>query len=184
MVPYISSSSPLMLDRWIYCNRADTHWYTMDKVTPLDHPKPPKQARFPDAPGRTRTHASKLVAGAGVSGSTPLLGSPFCLQKLQKQNALDVHDGGFVSSTSAVESILGLRPSRRRRAFPCLGSSASSDQGLAGRRSGPQGAERTSGACRRRVVSQCRSDASLTIGEPTWKTLNRETVEALVGQDV
>jgi hypothetical protein len=63
MVPYFSSSSPLMLDRWIYCNRADTHWYTMDKVTPLDHPKPPKQARFPDAQGRTRTHASKLVAG-------------------------------------------------------------------------------------------------------------------------
>ena len=92
--------------------------------------------------------------------------------------------GGFVSSTSAVEPIPRLRPSRRRRAFPCLVSGASSDQGLAGRRSGPQGAERTSGACRRRVVSQCRSDASLTILEPTWKTLNRVTVEALVGQDV
>ena len=25
-----------------YCNRADTPWYTMDKVTPPDHRKPPK----------------------------------------------------------------------------------------------------------------------------------------------
>ena len=47
-----------------------------------------------------------------------------------------------------------------------------------------QGAELTSGACRRRVVSQCRSDTSLTIGEPTWKTLDRETVEMSVGQEV
>jgi hypothetical protein len=64
IAPYIRTSSPLMRERWIYCNRADTHWYTMDKVTPLDHPKPPKQARFPDTPGRTRTHASKLVTAA------------------------------------------------------------------------------------------------------------------------
>jgi hypothetical protein len=32
-----------------YCNRADTHWYTMDKVMPPDHQKPPKQAELPDA---------------------------------------------------------------------------------------------------------------------------------------
>jgi hypothetical protein len=25
-----------------YCNRADTHWYTTDKVTRPDHRKPPK----------------------------------------------------------------------------------------------------------------------------------------------
>jgi hypothetical protein len=31
-----------------YCNRADTHWYTMDKVIPPDHRKPPKRAQFPD----------------------------------------------------------------------------------------------------------------------------------------
>jgi hypothetical protein len=49
----------------MYCNRADTHWYTMDKATPPDHRKPPKQAQFPDAPGLARTCASKLVAGAG-----------------------------------------------------------------------------------------------------------------------
>jgi hypothetical protein len=45
----------------MYCNRADTHWYTMDKVIPPDHRKPPKQAQFPDASGRARTPASKLV---------------------------------------------------------------------------------------------------------------------------
>src|SRR5215211_3009360 len=39
-------------------------WYTTDIATPPDHRKPPKQARFPDAPGRARTCASKLVAGA------------------------------------------------------------------------------------------------------------------------
>jgi hypothetical protein len=47
------------------CNRASTRWYTIDKVTPPDHRKPPKQARFPDTLGRTRTYASKLIAGAG-----------------------------------------------------------------------------------------------------------------------
>jgi len=25
-----------------YCNRADTHWYTLDKVIPPDHRKPHK----------------------------------------------------------------------------------------------------------------------------------------------
>jgi len=44
-----------------YCNRADTHWYVMDKATPPDSRKPPKQAQFPDAPVRARTCASKLV---------------------------------------------------------------------------------------------------------------------------
>ena len=48
-----------------YCNRASTHWYAMDKATPQNHPKPPKQAKFPDALGRLRTCASKLVPGAG-----------------------------------------------------------------------------------------------------------------------
>jgi hypothetical protein len=44
-----------------YCNRADTCWYRMDKGTPPDQPKPPKQAQFPDAPVRARTCASKLL---------------------------------------------------------------------------------------------------------------------------
>src|SRR5215211_8170042 len=44
-----------------YCNRASTHWYTMDKVLPPGRGKPPKQAQFPDAPGRPGTRASKLV---------------------------------------------------------------------------------------------------------------------------
>ena len=35
----------------------------------------PKLAQFPDASGKARTHSSKLVAGAGVSGSSPLVGS-------------------------------------------------------------------------------------------------------------
>src|ERR671913_2105236 len=63
-----------------YCSRADTHWYTMDKVRPPDHPKPPKQAQFPDAVGRASMYASKLVAGAGVSGSSPLVGSLILLR--------------------------------------------------------------------------------------------------------
>jgi len=37
--------------------------------------------------------------------------------------------GGFVSSTSAVDSIPNPRPCHRRRAFPCWVSSASSGQG-------------------------------------------------------
>ena len=61
-----------------YCNRAGMHWYTMDKVRLPDRRKPPKQARFPDAPVRARTHSSKLVTGAGVSGSSPLVGSLVC----------------------------------------------------------------------------------------------------------
>jgi hypothetical protein len=32
-----------------YCNRADRHWYTMDKAILPDHQKPPKQAQSPDA---------------------------------------------------------------------------------------------------------------------------------------
>src|SRR5215208_7993138 len=48
-----------------YCNRADTHWYTLDKAIPPDQRKPPKQVQFPDAPVRAGTYASKLVAGAG-----------------------------------------------------------------------------------------------------------------------
>src|SRR3712207_3534640 len=41
----------------------------MDKATPPDHRKPAKQAELPDMPGRGSTYASRLVAGAGVSGS-------------------------------------------------------------------------------------------------------------------
>src|ERR671911_321971 len=44
-----------------YCNRADTPWYTMDKGESPDHRKSPKLAQFPDALGRARTYASKLV---------------------------------------------------------------------------------------------------------------------------
>src|SRR5918992_2495914 len=36
-----------------------------------------KQAQFPDVVERARTYASKLVAGAEVSGSSPLVGSLF-----------------------------------------------------------------------------------------------------------
>src|SRR5215208_5694414 len=50
----------------------------MDKVRLPDRRKPPKQARFPNALGRAKTDSSKLVAGAGVSGSSPLVGSPYC----------------------------------------------------------------------------------------------------------
>ena len=45
----------------MYCNRASTHWYTMDKATPLNRRKPPKQAQFPDALGRIGTCASQLI---------------------------------------------------------------------------------------------------------------------------
>jgi hypothetical protein len=37
-----------------------------------------------------------------VSGSSPLVGSPFYLQNQQKQKASDQNIGGFVSSTSAI----------------------------------------------------------------------------------
>src|SRR5215204_899415 len=50
----------------------------MDKPTPPDDRKWPKYAQFPNAPVRARMYASKLVAGAGVSGSSPLVGSVFC----------------------------------------------------------------------------------------------------------
>jgi hypothetical protein len=39
-----------MLDCQTYCNRtatfSDTHWYTMDKAIPLDHPKPHNKPNF------------------------------------------------------------------------------------------------------------------------------------------
>ena len=47
---------------------SDTHWYTMDKATPLDHRKLPKQAQFPDTPGLARTYSSKLVMSRLVIG--------------------------------------------------------------------------------------------------------------------
>jgi hypothetical protein len=56
----------------------------MDKVRLPDRRKPPKQARFPDAPVRASMHASKLVAGAGVSGSGPLVGSIFSSRLQEK----------------------------------------------------------------------------------------------------
>ena len=65
----IISSAPPMLDRRTYCNpycnRADTHWYTLDKAISPEHRKPHKQAGKPDAPVRASMYASKLVAGAG-----------------------------------------------------------------------------------------------------------------------
>jgi hypothetical protein len=70
-----------------YCNQADTHWYTIDKATPPDDRKPPKQAPYSDAPVQARTYASKLVAGAGVSGSSPLVGSLFCTDLQEKRVA-------------------------------------------------------------------------------------------------
>jgi hypothetical protein len=104
--------------------------------------KTPKQAQFPDAPGRARMRASKLVAGAGqrFESARRLL---FYLQVLQKQGGSDVRIGSFVSSASAVDSSPKLRPYRRRRAFPCWVSSASSGRGLAGWRCVLTIAERT-----------------------------------------
>jgi hypothetical protein len=65
----IISSAPPMLDRRNYCNpycnRADTHWYTLDKAISPEHRKPHKQAGKPDAPVQASMCASKLVAGAG-----------------------------------------------------------------------------------------------------------------------
>jgi hypothetical protein len=63
----------------MYCNPADKHWYTMDKVRLPESRKPPKQAQSPDTAVQARTYASKLLAGAGVSGSSLLVGSHFSL---------------------------------------------------------------------------------------------------------
>ena len=57
---------------------------------------------FVHAGGPLWTLSVLLVAGAGASGSSPLVGSPFCLQNPQKRKAPDVLARGFVSSTSAV----------------------------------------------------------------------------------
>jgi hypothetical protein len=38
--------SHLSLLEGIYCNRADTHWYTMDKVRLPDRRKPPNKRNF------------------------------------------------------------------------------------------------------------------------------------------
>jgi hypothetical protein len=48
-----------------YCNRADTSWYATDTRLALARRKPPEQAKLPDAPGRARTHSSKLVKRLG-----------------------------------------------------------------------------------------------------------------------
>ena len=60
-----------------YCNRTDTGWCVTDTRLAQSRRKPPKQAQFPDTVGRARTCSCKLVAGAGVSGSSPLVGSSF-----------------------------------------------------------------------------------------------------------
>jgi hypothetical protein len=59
----------------------------MDKVRLPDRRKPPKQAQFPDTLGRASMYASKLVTGAGVSGSSPLVGSLFCRDFQVKRRA-------------------------------------------------------------------------------------------------
>jgi hypothetical protein len=130
MAPCISSSSPLMLDRWIYCNRADMHWYAMDEPTPPIHRNPHKQARFPDAPVRARTCASKLVAGAGVSGSSPLLGSSFSRDLQEKRKSGRTRSSPSYSNRTPTRAWLGtmLRPqeyiayslSRRIFGSPCI----------------------------------------------------------------
>jgi hypothetical protein len=89
-----------------YCNRADTHWYTMDKVRAPDHRKPPKQAQFPDAVGQARTCASKLVAGAGVSGPSPLVGSLFCLNLQEKRKSCGTPSGPSYSNCTATQAWL------------------------------------------------------------------------------
>jgi hypothetical protein len=85
-----------------YCNRVNTHWYTMDKTIPPDPRKPPKQAQFPDVSGQASMYASKLVTGAGQRFESARRLS-FCLQNPQKQETPDDRIGGFVSSTSAVD---------------------------------------------------------------------------------
>ena len=52
-----------------------------------DHRKPPKQAQLPDVIERPRTYASKLVAGPGVSGSSPLVGFSFCCDLQEKHKS-------------------------------------------------------------------------------------------------
>jgi hypothetical protein len=39
-------------------------------------------------------------------------------------------------------------------------------------------------SCEIRERASYLGETRLTLGEPTWKSLDRETVEALVGQDV
>jgi hypothetical protein len=46
----------------------------------------------------------KQTRNEQVSGSSPLVGSPFCLQILQKPKATNLRVGRFVSSTSVVAS--------------------------------------------------------------------------------
>jgi hypothetical protein len=56
------------------------------------------------------THELSLVAGDEVSGSSPLVGSLFFLQILQKQEAPDINIGGFGRSRAAVDSSSKPRP--------------------------------------------------------------------------
>ena len=77
---------------------SDTHWYAMDKATSLDDPKPPKKAQFRDALVRARTRASKLVAGAGLSGSQ-VRSSVLCFVAICRENS--VAQGGFDAKTGA-----------------------------------------------------------------------------------
>ncbi len=84
----------------------------MDKAIPPDHRKPPKLAQFPDAPGRASMCASSLVAGAGqrFESARRLFVFPANAVKARTPNMCI---GGFVSSTSAADSIPMPRPRPR-----------------------------------------------------------------------
>ena len=121
------SNSPVppslpMRDGQTYCNRASTRWYTMDKATPSDYRKPPKQVRFPDAVGRPRTYASQLVAGAGVSGSSPLVGSLIICRFAGKTHRIKARVGERPSSTY-------LQPYRNPRLTECSPERRQCDHG-------------------------------------------------------
>src|SRR5829696_242670 len=71
-----------------------------------------------------------LTRNEQVSGSSPLVGSPFYLHIPQKRRVSDIRCGAFVSSTSAVGFNPKARQYRRRRAFPSRVSSVSSGREL------------------------------------------------------
>jgi hypothetical protein len=64
---------------------------------------------------------NRLTRNEQVSGSSPLVGSLLYLQNPQKQKASDQNIGGFVSSTSAVDSYPKARSEPSVACLPMLG---------------------------------------------------------------
>ncbi len=56
-------------------DRADTRWYRIDKVTPLDHQEPPERAHCQDPLGRVRMCSSKLVVRLSLLYQTSPIGT-------------------------------------------------------------------------------------------------------------